>query len=297
MTVLDLSITNSDNQQKLGVLLMVCAMFLFPISDGVIKSLSAQYPVLLLNWFRFLLGALIFLPVVFVSQVNCRLSSTQLLNLSARAVLHVLAVSLYFLAIARVPLTDALGAYFIAPIIAAVLAAGFLKEKLTRYSVSGIVLGFFGALMVIQPSGSTDIGMIYALGSGVVFGFFLILTRMTAIDLSPYLALAFQCAVGAIILSPVAIIFWVPIDVRDIGIIIGISAIWVGGHLLIILAFRFANTGLLAPLVYLEIIGGAGVGYLLFDYVPDALTVVGIIVIAAAGLLANTRSAITPSQS
>jgi drug/metabolite transporter (DMT)-like permease len=56
-------------------------------------------------------------------------------------------------------------------------------------------------------------------------------------------------------------------------------------HLLSIAAFRFAEASMLAPLVYLELIGAATIGYYFFGEVPDVFTVIGAAFIIAAGLI------------
>jgi drug/metabolite transporter (DMT)-like permease len=60
-------------------------------------------------------------------------------------------------------------------------------------------------------------------------------------------------------------------------------------HFLSIVAFRYAQASILAPLVYLELIGGAIIGYLLFGDLPDALVWIGAITIVVAGSLTIER--------
>jgi drug/metabolite transporter (DMT)-like permease len=61
-------------------------------------------------------------------------------------------------------------------------------------------------------------------------------------------------------------------------------------HFLSIVAFRYAQASILAPVVYLELLGGAVVGYLLFGDVPDAYVWIGATTIVLAGLLTVERS-------
>jgi drug/metabolite transporter (DMT)-like permease len=62
------------------------------------------------------------------------------------------------------------------------------------------------------------------------------------------------------------------------------------GHFLFTAAFRHAPASLLAPLSYFQL-GWAGLlGWLVFGQVPDALTVLGMSVIAASGLMTAIKS-------
>ena len=61
--------------------------------------------------------------------------------------------------------------------------------------------------------------------------------------------------------------------------------------MLSIAAFRFADASTLSPLVYVELIGAALIGYLAFDEVPGPATIAGAVLIVAAGLLLVQRRA------
>ena len=124
------------------------------------------------------------------------------------------AVSLYFLAIARVPIADALGAYFVAPLVASALAVVLLKEQITRAQAVALLVGFGGALIVVRPGASTDVGMLYAVGSGVVFGMFLVSTRKASQVVPALVTLECQCGLSTLLLFPVAIYFWTPVEIK-----------------------------------------------------------------------------------
>ncbi len=62
----------------------------------------------------------------------------------------------------------------------------------------------------------------------------------------------------------------------------GISAIC---HLMVIVAFRFAEASLLSPLAYLELVTATLFGQLVFSELPDWLTLTGIVIIVLGGLL------------
>jgi drug/metabolite transporter (DMT)-like permease len=279
----------------MGLGFMALAMLILPISDGLVKLLSDRYPILFLNWARYLIGAVIFAPFAFTALRNHRLRSDQISALSGRTILHVTAVSLYFLAIARVPIADALGAYFVAPLVASALAVLVLRERISHVQIVALLVGFSGALIVVRPGPSTDVGMFYAVASGVVFGMFLVSTRKASQTIPPLLTLGFQCGLGTVLLFPFGIFFWTPIQWPDGILIAAAGGIWAAGHFAMIHAFKHTAASVLAPLVYLEILGGAGVGYFLFGYIPSATTVFGIALVIAAGLLVQ-RSTGTASN-
>ena len=57
------------------------------------------------------------------------------------------------------------------------------------------------------------------------------------------------------------------------------------GHFLFILAFQRAPASALTPFTYLQVVFATLIGWLVFGDFPDALTLVGMAVIAGSGLL------------
>ena len=94
------------------------------------------------------------------------------------------------------------------PVVAVVLAIFLLKERMTARKGISLVLGFAGALVILQPGSSIEPGILLALGSGVCFGFYMIATRHAATNSDPVKTLAFQCVVGALLLAPQAAATW-----------------------------------------------------------------------------------------
>ena len=201
-----------------------------------------------------------------------------------RTVFLVTAMTLYFLSIARLPLTTTASTFFVGPIMAAVLSVIVLKERLTSRKALSLTLGFVGSIVILRPGGSMDPGILLALGSGIFFAFYLIATRHAAQDSDPVKTLAFQCVLGMVLLTP---------KPRCPGrhprrTICSSSPAWACfaiSHLLSIAAFRLADASTLAPLVYLELIGAALVGYVAFSEVPGVPTIVGAGLIIVAGLI------------
>jgi drug/metabolite transporter (DMT)-like permease len=57
------------------------------------------------------------------------------------------------------------------------------------------------------------------------------------------------------------------------------------GHGLLVMAFARAPASLLAPMSYTQMIWAVLAGVLVFSDVPDAITIAGMVVIAAGGVL------------
>jgi len=280
---------NSPARAMQGITLMTGAMLTIPLVDGLAKHLSVGYSPLFLSWARYAIACLIVLPVAAAVHGTRLLPAERRVSHSLRTVFLVTAMTLYFLAIARIPLATAVSAYFVGPIVAVMLSVIVLNEQMTFRKGLSLVLGFAGSIVILQPGASTDPGILLALGAGVFFSFYLIATRRAAQDSDPLKTLAVQCAAGMVFLTPQAVLTWSVPAWNDLLFFAGLGLFSVVSHILSIAAFRRAEASTLAPLVYVELIGAALIGYVAFDEIPGVPTLVGAILIVAAGLILFQR--------
>jgi drug/metabolite transporter (DMT)-like permease len=272
-------------QQMKGIFLMVLAMLSIPVVDGLAKYLSADYSPLYLSWARYAIASLIVLPFTAIIHGPRIFPTERRVSHFFRTVFLVAAMTLYFLAIARIPLATAISVFFVGPVIAVVLSIVILKERMTLRKGISLILGAVGSIVILRPGGSTDPGIFLALGAGVFFAVYLIVTRQASRESDPVKTLAVQCVIGVILLTPQAIASWSLPARSDWLFFAGLGLISAISHLLSITAFRFADASTLSPLVYIELIGATLIGYFVFKEVPDVTTVVGAGFIVAAGLI------------
>lgn len=275
---------SSTRANALGIVLMSIAMLTIPSVDGIAKHLSATHSPLYLSWARYAVACAVVLPLAMARHGTNLFPSERRGDHVLRTVFLVAAMTCYFLAIARIPLAAANSAYFVGPVFAMALAVMFLGEALTPRKIASLALGLVGTLVILRPAGGLDPGLLLALGSGLFFAMYMIATRRAALKSDPFKTLAFQCCVGAALLTPQAIATWSWPRADELGGFLAMGALSAVCHLLSITAFRYAQASTLAPLVYLELLGSVAIGYAAFHEVPDAYTWIGAITILLAGL-------------
>jgi drug/metabolite transporter (DMT)-like permease len=148
-----------------------------------------------------------------------------------------------------------------------------------------MALGFCGAMIILQPGGHMDAGVLMAMGAGALFALYMITTRLASRQSDPVRTLAFQCLFGALILTPQAIWTWSVPALEELPLFLAMGGVSACSHLLSITAFRHAGASTLAPLVYLELVSASIIGYLVFSESPDAAIWIGSGVIVLGGLL------------
>lgn len=269
---------------------MTLAMLSIPIVDGLAKYLSVGYSPLFISWARYAVATAIVLPLAAAVHGSRVFPEERRAAHIWRTVFLIAAMTLYFLAVARIPLATAVSASFVSPIIAMALSVILLGERMTIRKGLSLALGVLGSMVILRPGGSTDSGLLLAFGAGVLFAFYMIATRQAARDSDPIKTLAFQCAAGMLLLTPQAAIAWSMPARNDLLFFAGLGAFSALSHMMSIVAFRFADASTLAPLVYVELVGASLLGYLAFNEIPGGSTLVGAACIVLAGLILLRRT-------
>jgi drug/metabolite transporter (DMT)-like permease len=253
---------------------MSISMLTIPLVDATAKYLSSTHSPLYISWARYVVACLVVLPVTIARFRNEFLPREQIGA-------HVLR-TLFLMA--------AISAFFVAPIIAMVLAVLFLGEALTGRKIFSLVLGFIGALIILRPSASMDPGIVLAISAGGFFAMYMIATRQASLESEPAKTLAFQCLVGVALLTPQALWTWSIPAAGELWLFAAMGTMSAVCHFLSIVAFRYGQASILAPLVYLELLGGAAIGFLVFSDVPDAYVWIGALTIIVGGSMTLQRS-------
>jgi drug/metabolite transporter (DMT)-like permease len=254
---------------------MILAMLVMPLVDGLAKHLSASYSPLFLGWARYAVASAVVLPFGASRRGHPFFPTEQRTSHGLRTVFLVAAMTLYFLAVARIPLATAVSAFFVGPIVAVVLSVFVLGERMTSRKALALISGVVGWLVILRPGASTDPGILLAFGSGALFALYLVATRRAAAASDPVPTLVFQCVAGTLLLTPQAVLSWRTPAWSDAPFFLALGALSATSHFLSIAAFRRCEASTLAPLVYVELVGAVLVGYSAFGELPGATTVVG----------------------
>lgn len=279
---------NAQPSPLLGIGLMAAAMLLVPGVDGIAKTLSASHSPLYLSCARYVFSCFFVLPFALAQRGIHFLPREDLAAHALRTVFAAASMCCFFTALSVAPIAAVTSAYFVGPIIAAILSVLLLGEALTLRKVTALVLGFIGALVIVNPAGGLNAGLLLGVVAGAFFALYVIATRQTRTS-DPVSTLAFQCLFGSLIMAPLAIWNWSVPNGGEIALLFLMGAISMACHFMTISAFRHAEASLLAPLCYLELLGSVAIGFLVFEELPDARVIFGAALIVAGGLVLVQR--------
>jgi len=276
-----------------AIILNLLAWVMLPIMDGFAKYLSSTIPVLQITWSRYFFTVVIALPVMLIFfRKNFKWTEQPKLQL-IRGLLLFCANILFFYSISVISLAKALTLAFIAPLIVTILSPIFLGEKVGVRRWAAVIVGFIGSLIVLRP-GFVEINLasVAALGTGVLYGFYLIVTKKLHKSDHPLLTLLLTGVVGAIIGSLVVPSVWVQPTITEWYMMFAIGFFASIGHLFLILSLRYADASKLAPFGYFEIITNIIIGYYFFSHFPDSWTFIGLFIIISSGIYIFRREAL-----
>ncbi|MFD0917879.1 DMT family transporter [Pseudahrensia aquimaris] len=289
---------NSGKLVVRGMVLMSFAMLILPMMDGIAKVLSTQYDVTpgQITFGRFLVQAVLLGSVLALFYGRGRMVPKHWAINILRGAIMGCAVLMFFTALRYMPIADAIAVFFVEPFILTIMSVVFLKETVGWRRTAAVIMGFIGALFIIQPSydlfGPVSL---LPIGTAFLFATYLLITRLFAGDDDP-VAMQFMAGIGGVLALSTIMIAGNFFGIADISapdipefgvrwaLIFAIGALAAGGHLMVVWAFRWASASLLAPFQYIEIVGATLIGFWLFGDFPDALKWVGIAIIVGSGL-------------
>ena len=292
----------------LGILFMVGFCLTAPIMDAMAKLTPTDVPVSQILAARVGVQVGVLVPLAWAMGIAHRPGLSETLGHLLRGLMLLLATFFFFSAIRYMPIANAMAIFFVEPFILTLLGGLLLGEQVGPRRIIACIIGFVGALFVIQPSFST-LGAValFPLGTAVTFAVYMLLTRAMSdrqhpITLQAYTALAACALIVPLIwafdgsanpwLDPV----WPSSFAWKTLLAVGVMATL--SHLMLSTALKLAPAATIAPLQYLEIAGSVTVGYLLFQDFPDGLTWLGIAIIVGSGLyvFARERAASLPRR-
>ena len=273
-----------------AIIFNLLAWVMLPIMDGFAKYLSAELPVLQITWARYFFTVVFIFPLMlFFFKKYLVWTDKPKLQLIRGLILLTANIS-FFYSISVISLPKALTLAFVAPLVVTAFSPFFLGESVGYRRWTAVVIGFIGSLVVIRP-GFVEINLasLAALGTGIMYGFYLIITRKLSTSDNPLLTLLLTGVVGAIIATTFMPFVWVSPTLNQWSIMAAIGLFACIGHLFIILSLKYADASKLAPFSYFEIVTNIIIAYYFFGDFPDSWTFLGLFIIVFSGIYISRR--------
>ena len=264
---------------RAAVIWMIFGSFCFGTMNALVKWTSDHTDVWMIIMVR---SAVIALAVAaFAASRGISLKVNDHRTMLLRCIVGLIAMILYFTALGRIPIGQAVTLQYTGPLFVALLSGRILAERVSTSVASLVLTAFAGIVLIVSPEvGTIDPNALLALGSG----FFAALAYMYVRELrktdSPATVIFWFAAfsvVGSIVQSAPHIF---ELDSNTIAALIGIGIGAGGGQVGITMAYHKANAAWVSAFSYLTVLVATFYGFSLFgetlslaDWLGGALVV------------------------
>lgn len=183
---------------------MAVASVLFAVMGLFVKIASHSVAVSQVVFFRNGLGLLLLLAGAALWRIPLQGQNRRMLLI--RSISGCVALALYFFAISRIPLADAVLLNYTSPFFATLLAWIVLKEPVAKGMLMALLVAFVGVILVVHPTGAWDpIGSLAGLASGAFAGAaYVAVRRMRGVE-RPWVIVTWFAAVASALTLPWAL--------------------------------------------------------------------------------------------
>ena len=295
----------TDNS-KLAVFSIIFAVLALSMGDAVIKYFSASFSLWQIYVVRSLIAAPILIAVIKFREPTLSLKPVSISWTAIRSPLLGVMWVAYYAALPHIKLSVAAAVFYTIPLFITLFSAVFTGDKVTSKSWIAIVLGFFGVLLIVRPDADGfNAYVLLPLLAAILYAVAMILTRTKCLDENPkILSLSLNITfIGMGFVASLLIAIWHPAEsakntypfligdwaVLDLSGWLTMSVlaiVIIFGSLFAAIAYHNAPSSVVATFDYSYLAFAALWGLLVFSEVPDALTILGMVMIAGAGMIA-----------
>ena len=299
------------NNNYLGISAIVLGTICFSVNDISVKLFSSEMPLNQLMFFRAIFAISILLLVIlpFYGGLKYLNTSNPVFHIF-RGLAVVGANTFFFISIAELSLAEATAIFFIAPILITIFAMFFLQEKVGIRRGLACFIGFLGMLFIIKPGTiSFELISIFPLIAALFYTALHIVTRKYGSQEKP-LTMGFYIQVCFLVTSLMfaggfyladfdaehsnALTFltgsWVSVSTFDMfHILVGIALPISIGGILVSYAYKNYEASFLAPFEYGALVIAVVSTYLIWNEIPDRLSLIGMILIMLSGIFVSLR--------
>ena len=199
-----------------------------------------------------------------------------------------LGVTLMFASVAWIPMADATAISFLNPVFAMVLAIPLLGERIGPWRWGAAAIALIGALVLLRPTpASFQPAALLALGAALVMGMELIFIKKLTGREPLFQVLLTNNLFGLLIASAAVWPVWQMPTVEQWAALAGIGLLMACAQTAFINGMARADASFVAPFSYATLIFAALYDFLAFDVLPDAISLLGaVVILTGAAMLA-----------
>ncbi|WP_299025217.1 DMT family transporter [uncultured Sulfitobacter sp.] len=275
-----------------GALLMMASMGAFVMNDTFLKLTDGAVPLFQLIFVRGLLATvLVYVLARSLGALRSTISRRDKGLIALRGLAEIITSYFFLNALFNMPLGNLNAIMQVVPLTVTLGSAIFYREAVGWRRMLAILVGLFGVLLIIRPGAEGfNIWSLYALGAVLCVTVRDLITRQLSREV-PGMAVTLGTTVSVMVAAGLASLTedWAPVTTSAAACITGSASFILIGYFCSIQAMRTGDVSFNAPFRYTGLIGAMIIGFLVFDEIPKALTLLGAAIVIATGLFTFYR--------
>lgn len=301
----------SEDRPGRAAPLMVGSLFLLGFQDSLVKLASDD---LSLWQFQLIRASLNLILLTLLTRViwgtGCP-PPKRFWAVALRSLFLVGAMLCYFGGVPFLNLSDIAAGLYVFPLFVALLSAVLLGERVGPRRIVAILVGFSGTLLILKPGTEAfQLVSLLPIGAALCYAGTILTTRRLCREESP-VTLSFGVGItfltvgviGTLVFTffieptraaewPYLLTGWHEIGLSILGLIAACSVLNLIANISLARAYQTAEASWLAPFDYSYIVFATFWGYVFWEHIPDALTFLGMAMIAGSGAFVAWRESV-----
>jgi len=274
-----------------GIVLIILAFFCLALISAFAKAVAPDVSSGVIVFFQYAISLVVLMP--WFVRVGVRNLRTHKLKLQlVWSIFGLGSQFLLFVALTTIPLLDASLLANASPLFIPLVVWVWQKERPDAWLAFTLLLGFVGIVLILQPGGASRIvslGTPIAIAAGVCSAIGLTAAGLLQkTELVPR-TLFWYFLLSPLLVSPISFATWTMPTPRAWLYLLLIGVCMAAAQLLTVLAYTQASPSRLAPFNYSVVVFSALIGWVVWNEVPNLLTLAGAVLVAVGGILSTQR--------
>ena len=273
----------TSESPRAAVLWMIFGSFCFGTMNALVKWTSVHADVWMIIMVRS--AVIAFAVAAFASSRGISLRINNRRTMLLRCAVGLTAMILYFTALGRIPIGQAVTLQYTAPLFVALLSGRVLAERVSAGIAFLVITAFAGIVLIVSPElGKVEPDALLALGSGFFAAFAYMYVRELRTTDSPT-SVVFWFAAASVAGSVVqAAPDLFSLDTKTLAALVGIGIGAGGGQVGITMAYQKANAAWVSAFSYLTVIVATFYGFTVFGETLSTADWIGGLLIVGSGV-------------
>lgn len=246
-----------------------------------------------ITFFRFLSALAMLIPIYFISGKPSIKTKVPYLHL-IRGIFGFLMFTLYTISLQYIPVENALALNSTYPLFIPLILFFVFKESISFKTVTGIIVGFIGVYLIINPSTKDYMSWaaILALVSALCSAASNVTIRTLRRTESSFSIVFYFFLIATVVSFFYMLLTDTQINIKAIWLLIGIAATSLGSQQLLSYVLKYLHPNLVSSLMYSSIVFGFLFSWLFWSKTPTVLEIVGTLIIISGTIIIKGKTSL-----